>query len=652
MQKKLARYSYSHTSVGRSESHASDRHVHEAVLAAIGTPQESSLFDAESVATLDENATQREMDEASTRSVASSHTTQSEKSESSEATTSSTQRSTSSAASSSSAEDNESIDSMIDGILGKQEETAEVAAAQSPTNGSQIELHHHQRQPPESLQHLSEILESKRRRNSFTSFDANTESAEDSPGVMLNKLLFGEKSPPSGEGSFARRRAGSLVGSKNSTPPDSSSRQPLSSSLTMIGQLHAAATVSAARSGADHDTLSVTQHLQLTSPNGTESELNFKRGKEIGKGGFGVVFQAVLEDGRLAAVKQLPAADRKGIGKEMRVMMNLPPHPHCVQYLGWKRTPHHVYMVMEYVSGGSVHSLRRTVGRLPESLARRYIHMTLLGLAHLHSHKIIHQDIKGANVLLDEKGNAKIADFGCIKDLGSRSSAHNSASVESTQGGAGTPLWMAPEVCRGEYPSTKSDVWSLGCLFLEMVNESGFPWAFRQGTTLQGAAYAIGSATHPPPFPSFLSPVAVNFLNYCLAVHPTQRKTAVELLQHPFFAHRNYVDPALPTEADFYRTMQSVSSATASATTFRSPPVTRTTLASQNSFVLEAASDDDEELAHPTNVVNMRMAALKGASPPSEKRQTRKESQLSLRGEIVWKSAGAMRVAPAEKHGK
>ncbi|KAG5501490.1 hypothetical protein JKF63_03319 [Porcisia hertigi] len=262
----------------------------------------------------------------------------------------------------------------------------------------------------------------------------------------------------------------------------------------------------------------------------TPRALSFQRGRAVGSGGFGTVYQVILSDGSLAAVKELKLenANFKAIDREVRAMSSIPPHPNCVRYLGSRYSAHHYYIIMEYISGGSINSLRKSVGRFRESVFQRYAYMVLLGLSHLHTNGIVHRDIKGANVLLDESGCAKIVDFGCSRDL-------NHTTTPTTSSGCGTPLWMAPEVCRGEPTTEKSDVWSFGCLCLEMTNETGLPWSFLPSMTLHGVVYALACAKSPPPIPADLSSEAQDFLQRCLQLHPEERATVAELLQHPFF---------------------------------------------------------------------------------------------------------------------
>ncbi|KPI85151.1 putative protein kinase [Leptomonas seymouri] len=260
----------------------------------------------------------------------------------------------------------------------------------------------------------------------------------------------------------------------------------------------------------------------------TPRAISFQRGRAVGSGGFGTVYQVILSDGSLAAVKELKLENTnlKAIDREVRAMSGIPPHPNCVRYLGSRYSAHHYYIIMEYISGGSINSLRKSVGRFRESVFQRYAYMVLLGLSHLHSHGIVHRDIKGANVLLDESGCAKIVDFGCSRDV---------KQASTTLTGGGTPLWMAPEVCRGEPATEKSDVWAFGCLCLEMTNSTGLPWSFPANITLQGVVYALACATASPPIPADLSPEAQDFLQQCLKIDAGERATVAELLRHPFF---------------------------------------------------------------------------------------------------------------------
>ncbi|CAD2215476.1 protein kinase [Angomonas deanei] len=334
----------------------------------------------------------------------------------------------------------------------------------------------------------------------------------------------------------------------------------------------------------------------------------------IGSGGFGVVFQAILSDGTLAAVKQLKvdSDNLKTIDREIHTMSSLPPHPNCVRYFGSRHSQQHYYIIMEFISGGSIQTLRQQIGKFRESVFQRYAYMTLLGLAHLHTHGIIHRDIKGGNVLLDEKGCAKIVDFGCCKVLNE---------LHSTIGGGGTPLWMAPEVCRGEAADEKADVWAYGCLCLEMTNDSGIPWDFPSGMTLPGVAYAIACAQKSPAVPTHLTAAAQDFIACCLSLDPDTRPTVFQLLEHPFFDQDYPSDE--DDEADFMEDMDStVARQSAVKRMYRNPQaddhkkdlpptgrptdstVNRRLVSANVGFQLNAVDDDDDDADE--NVASIR----------------------------------------------
>ena len=117
-----------------------------------------------------------------------------------------------------------------------------------------------------------------------------------------------------------------------------------------------------------------------------------------------------------------------------------------------------INVFLEYQATGSVSNTIEKFGKFSqESLIQKYAKQVLEGLEYLHLNNLVHGDIKGANVLLDKKGDAKIADFG------------NSKNIFAEELSLGTTRWMAPEVMREGRVSRQSDIWSFGCLMLEMI---------------------------------------------------------------------------------------------------------------------------------------------------------------------------------------
>lgn len=184
-------------------------------------------------------------------------------------------------------------------------------------------------------------------------------------------------------------------------------------------------------------------------------------------------------------------------------------------------------LFMEYAPGGTVtDAIRNHGGRLEESAIGYYTRQIVQGLEYLHSHGLVHCDVKGRNILISEDG-AKIADFGCAKWLDK---------VEGAAPIGGTPMFMAPEVARGEEQGFPCDIWALGCTIIEMAT-GGAPWPNVADPVT--ALYHIAYSGELPEFPGFLPEEAKDFLEKCLRRSPKERWTASQLLKHPFLVEFN-----------------------------------------------------------------------------------------------------------------
>ncbi|KAK9057557.1 hypothetical protein SSX86_022393 [Deinandra increscens subsp. villosa] len=254
------------------------------------------------------------------------------------------------------------------------------------------------------------------------------------------------------------------------------------------------------------------------------------RGVCIGKGSFGTVNIAVNKpDGHPFAVKSVTQNSHpfsEALENEIRILKSLS-SDYIVRYLGDDvtsddRNVRNVRNVrnlhMEYMPGGTVADVDRN--RLDDVTVRGYTRCMTSALSYIHGRGIIHCDVKGRNVLIgSDPGVAKLADFGSAVETG--------APIFS--GTRGSPLWMAPEVARGEYQGPESDVWSLGCTVIEMV--TGMPaWQDRGMDTL----FQIGYSDDLPEFPAQISDELCDFLSKCLKRRRSERWSADQLLQHPF----------------------------------------------------------------------------------------------------------------------
>ncbi|XVF28909.1 hypothetical protein REPUB_Repub15cG0073300 [Reevesia pubescens] len=154
-----------------------------------------------------------------------------------------------------------------------------------------------------------------------------------------------------------------------------------------------------------------------------------------------------------------------------------------------------------------------------------YTKQLLLGLEYLHQNRIVHRDIKGANILVDNKGCIKLADFGASKKVVELATINGAKSMK------GTPYWMAPEVILQTGHSFSADIWSVGCTVIEMATGKP-PWS--QQYQEVAALFHIGTTKSHPPIPVHLSFEAKDFLLKCLQKEPGLRHSASDLLQHPF----------------------------------------------------------------------------------------------------------------------
>lgn len=133
----------------------------------------------------------------------------------------------------------------------------------------------------------------------------------------------------------------------------------------------------------------------------------------IGKGANGLVYKGInLNNGMFVAMKEMPISKEevKAIKKEINFIKNLN-HRNIVKYFDAVVKDHRIYLILEYLEGGSLGTLcRRSI--FPESLIKLYIFQILEGLEYLHKLNILHRDIKGLNILMTKDGKIKIADFG------------------------------------------------------------------------------------------------------------------------------------------------------------------------------------------------------------------------------------------------
>ncbi|KAL8142268.1 hypothetical protein V2J09_015300 [Rumex salicifolius] len=195
---------------------------------------------------------------------------------------------------------------------------------------------------------------------------------------------------------------------------------------------------------------------------------NFTSKNIIGKGGFGIVYKGHLHDGTLVAVKRLK--DGNAVGGEIQFqteveMISLAVHRNLLRLFGFCMTSNERLLVYPYMSNGSVAYRLKAKPALDWSTRKRIALGAARGLLYLHEQcdpKIIHRDVKAANILLDDYCEAIVGDFGLAKLLDHRDS-HVTTAVRGTVG------HIAPEYLSTGQSSEKTDVFGFGILLLELI---------------------------------------------------------------------------------------------------------------------------------------------------------------------------------------
>ncbi|CAN4121963.1 unnamed protein product [Withania somnifera] len=196
---------------------------------------------------------------------------------------------------------------------------------------------------------------------------------------------------------------------------------------------------------------------------------NFSNKNILGKGGFGNVYKGCLSDGTIVAVKRLKDGNAIGGDKQFQTeveMISLAVHRNLLRLYGFSVTPTERLLVYPYMSNGSVASRLKAKPPLDWNTRKRIALGAARGLLYLHEQcdpKIIHRDVKAANVLLDDDCEAVVGDFGLAKLLDHRDS-HVTTAVRGTVG------HIAPEYLSTGQSSDKTDVFGFGILLLELIS--------------------------------------------------------------------------------------------------------------------------------------------------------------------------------------
>jgi len=252
----------------------------------------------------------------------------------------------------------------------------------------------------------------------------------------------------------------------------------------------------------------------------------FKNLRKIGEGASGTVFEAIdVDNNKKVAIKEMELSKQPKqdfIVNEILVMKKSR-HPNIVNFIDSYLMKGVLWVVMEYMEGGSLTDALSEDSSFSEPQIAAICKEVLLGLMHLHAAGIIHRDIKSDNILLGSNGTVKITDFGYCAQINEKRTYRNTM--------VGTPYWMAPEVVKGRPYGPKVDVWSLGIMAIELVE--GEP-PYLDETPLRAMYLIATNGTPKLKHPEKLSAVFKDFLFKSLEMDVDKRPSAKELLKHKF----------------------------------------------------------------------------------------------------------------------
>ncbi|XP_071499914.1 serine/threonine-protein kinase 36-like [Diadema antillarum] len=260
----------------------------------------------------------------------------------------------------------------------------------------------------------------------------------------------------------------------------------------------------------------------------------------IGEGSFGKVYRGRKKyTGKIVALKFIPKLGRSdkeldSLRKEIEIMKGMH-HPNIIEMLDTFETDKDVVAVTDYAEG-ELFQILEDDGNLPEEQVRVIACQLVAALYYLHSHRILHRDMKPQNILLGKGGVVKLCDFGFARAM-----SINTLVLTSIKG---TPLYMAPELVEEKPYDHTADLWSLGCILYELF--VGTP-PFYTNSIFQLVSLIIKD---PVKWPKNMNPDFKDFLQGLLTKTAKHRLSWPQLLYHPFIAGGVHVSESL-TERPF-----------------------------------------------------------------------------------------------------
>ncbi|CAL9126640.1 unnamed protein product [Musa textilis] len=266
-------------------------------------------------------------------------------------------------------------------------------------------------------------------------------------------------------------------------------------------------------------------------------------GRTLGEGNFGKVKYAKhVETGQAFAVKILDRSRVQSLNFSDQIKreigtLKLLKHPSVVRLHEVSASKTKIYMVLEYVNGGELFDKIALKGRLSEREGRKLFQQLIDAVSYCHDKGVYHRDLKPENVLVDEKGNVKVSDFGLSalpQHVGNDGLLHTTC---------GSPNYVAPEVLKNRgYDGARSDIWSCGVI-LYVILSGSLPFDDRNLAVLCQKIFRGNTK-----IPRWLSPDAQDLLRRMLDPNPITRMDAAGIKAHDWFK-QDYT-PVIPSDDD------------------------------------------------------------------------------------------------------
>jgi len=278
--------------------------------------------------------------------------------------------------------------------------------------------------------------------------------------------------------------------------------------------------------------------------------------EKLGEGTYGIVYKAKnRETGEIVALKRIRLdSEDEGVPctaiREISLLKELK-HPNIVRLYDVIHTEKKLTLVFEYLDQDLKKYLDECGGEISRQTMKSFLYQLLRGVAFCHEHRVLHRDLKPQNLLINKKGELKLADFGLARAFG--------IPVRSYSHEVVTLWYRAPDVLMGSRKySTPIDIWSAGCIFAEMatgrplfpgssVNDQLMRIFKVMGTPNEESWPGVSEHTdYKPDFPVYpaqalpaivhgLDDKGLNLLSRMLQYDPNQRISAAAAMKHPYF---------------------------------------------------------------------------------------------------------------------